>query len=181
MSTSSQLVRHLALIAVFGGVIEVISGVVQLSSPPQAETYFRASDYLMEALQAGASLLQIGGFFALHLPQAGAPGYRLVGTAGFSLAVVGRALIFVSAVASLAMGQLMFTLFVVGALLLIFGIPLLAAATFWARVLPGWSAVLVAGLLSFAFGGTGVLLNGLVWIALGVLLLSRRAVDGHEE
>jgi hypothetical protein len=39
---------------------------------------------------------------------------------------------------------------------------------------------MIAGLLSFAFGAFGVLLNGLFWIALGCLLLSRRAVVRRE-
>jgi hypothetical protein len=177
---TSQLVRRLAFVAVLGGVVDVISGIVHLSSLPQSELYLRTSDYLIEALLAAASLLQLGGLFALHLSQTGSPGYRGTGTVGFFLAAIGRAVLFVSAVGSLAAGKTDFSFFLLGALLFIIGIPLLAAATFWAGILPRWSAVLVAGLLSFAFGTFGVLLNGLCWIALGCLLLSRQAAARRE-
>lgn len=177
---TSQLVRCLALVAVLGGVVDVISGIVQLSSPPQSEIYLRTSDYLIEALLAAASLLQLGGLFALHMSQSGSPSYRRTGTVGFFLAALGRAVLLVSAIESLASGKTDFSFFLLGAFLFIIGIPLLAAATFWAAILPRWSAVMIAGLLSFAFGAFGVLLNGLFWIALGCLLLSRRAVVRRE-
>ena len=180
MSTSPQLYRRLALVAMLGGVVDMVLGIVQLSSPPQAEINFQTSDYLIEALRGTAALLQLGGLFVLHRSQAGASGYRGLGTIGFSLAVVGQAVILASAVTALASGRVAFSLFVLGALLVIAGVPLLAAGTFWAAVLPRWSAVLVTGLLSFAFGPIGVIVNGLVWIVLGYLLLSRWTTLEHE-
>jgi hypothetical protein len=63
---------------------------------------------------------------------------------------------------------------------LLVALALLSVATHKAAILPGWSAYLVAALAAFVFGEPGTVVVGLVWIALGyVLLLKGQAMAGR--
>jgi hypothetical protein len=167
-----QIIRGLALLAVSGGVAGAIWGIVQLSSG-QSETYFGRPDYLVEGLRVLAALSQLGGLVALHLSQANAQGYDRLGVAGFSVTLVGGGAILGSAMVPLTTGGPgPAFLLAVQAPLFTIGVLLLAFATFRAAVLPRWAAILVAGLFSVAFGDFGLLVNGVIWIALGYMLLS---------
>ena len=99
-----QAVRPLALTAMAGGALYVVSGVAQLASPGQADPFSGTSDYLIQFLRALSLLLTLAGFVALHLVfQAG--GYRGVrGWTGFRAAVLGQGAMLASAVASLVAG-----------------------------------------------------------------------------
>jgi len=66
-----ETVRPLALVAMLGGASYVLSGVVQLASPEQADPFSRASDNLIQILLALSFLLTLAGFVALHVRQAG--------------------------------------------------------------------------------------------------------------
>jgi hypothetical protein len=151
----------------------VVSGLVQLASPEQADPYSRTSDYLIEALRASALLLTLAGFVALHLLQTrGYGGPR--GWTGFRAALVGQGAMLASAVVSLAAGApALGVIAVLGSFMLLVALALLAVATYKAALLPGWSAYLVAALAAFVFGEPGSVVVGLAWIALGCVLLSK--------
>ena len=168
-----ETVRPLALVAILGGASYVLSGVVQLASPEQTDPFSRTSDYLVEALLVLSFLLTLAGFVALHLRQAGSYGGPR-GWTGFRAAVIGQSAILASAVASLAAGGLVLGfLYAAGVFVLLAGLALLSIATYRAAVLPHWSAYLVAALAVIVFGELGVVLVGLVWIALGYVLRSQ--------
>jgi len=171
---SPQAVRPLALVAMLGGATYLISGVVQLASPEQTDPFSRASDYLIQILLALSFLLTLAGFAALNLLLK-AGGYRGPrGWTGFRAAALGQSAMLVSAVASLATGRLALSfLYTVGVLVLLVGLALLPVATYRAGILPWWSTLLVAALAAIIFGEVGVVLVGLVWIALGYVLWSR--------
>lgn len=176
---SLHIIRGLALIAVSGGVAGAIWGIVQLSSG-QSETYFGRPDHLVEGLRVLAALSQLGGLVALHLSQTGAQGYDRLGVAGFSVALVGAGAILGSAMVPLtAGGSSPPFLVAVEAPLFTIGVLLLAFATFRAAVLPRWAVILIAGLFSVAFGDFGVLVNGVIWIALGYILLSEEPASNN--
>lgn len=173
---SPQAVRPLALAAMAGGVLYLLSGVAQLASPGQADPFSGTSDYLIQVLRALSLLLTLAGFVALHLVfQAG--GYRgLRGWTGFRAAVLGQGAMLASAVASLVAGApTLGFLSVAGTLVLLLGLALLSVATHRAALLPGWSAYLVGALAVGVLGEVGVVVVGLVWIALAYVLLSVRS------
>ena len=171
---SSQAVRRLALLAILGGASYVLSGVVQLASPEQTNPFSRASDHFIQGLLALSLLLTLAGFVALHLRQAGNYGGPR-GWTGFRAAFVGQGAMLASAVASLATGRLALSfLYTFGVLVLLVGLALLPVATYRAAILPWWSTLLVAALAAIIFGEIGVVLVGLVWIALGYVLFSQR-------
>jgi hypothetical protein len=170
---SPQAIRPLALTAMAGGVLYVVSGVAQLASPGQTDPFSGTPDYLIQVLRALSLLLTLAGFVALNLLfQAG--GYRGVrGWTGFRAAVLGQGAMLAGAVASLiagapALGFLSF----VGTLVLLVGLALLSVATHRAALLPGWSAYLVGALAAGVLGEVGVVVVGVVWIALGYVLRS---------
>ena len=164
-------VRPLALVAILGGAVFVVAGLVQLASPGQADPFSGTSDYLIEALRALALLLTLAGFVALHLLQTGGYGGPR-GWTGFRAAIAGQGAILASAVASLAAGApALGAISVLGTFVLLVALALLAVATHKAALLPGWSAYLVAALAAFVFGEPGTVVVGLVWVALGYVLL----------
>ena len=171
-----QAVRPLALTAMAGGALYVVSGVAQLASPGQTDPFSGTSDYLIRFLRALSLLLTLAGFVALHLVfQAG--GYRGVrGWTGFRAAVLGQGAMLASAVASLVAGApTLGFLSVAGTLVLLLGLALLSVATHRAALLPGWSAYLVGALAVGVLGEVGVVVVGLVWITLAYVLLSVRS------
>ena len=178
---SSQTVRRLALIAMLGGAIFVVAGVVQLVSPEQTDPFSRTSDYLVEILLVLSFLLTLAGFVALHYLQVGSYGGPR-GRTGFRAAVIGQTAILASAAASLAAGGLTLGfVYVAGVFVLLVGLALLSIATYRAEVLPHWSAYLVAALAAIVFGEFGVVLVGLVWIALGYVLRSQTGASAGRQ
>jgi hypothetical protein len=154
--------------------------VVQLASPEQTDPFSRASDYLIQILLTPSFLLTLAGFVALNLVFK-AVGYRgLRGWTGFRAAALGQGAMLASAVASLATGRLALGfLYTLGVLMLLVGLALLPVATYRAAVLPWWGTLLVAVLAAIIFGELGVVLVGLVWIALGYVLLSKRGATAE--
>ena len=169
-----RAVRALALTAMIGGVLYVVSGLVQLTSPGQTDPFTRTSDYLIEALLALSLLLTLAGFVTLHLLLR-AGGYRgLRGWTGFRAVVLGQGAMLASAVASVATGRsALGFLYFAGVCLLLVGLALLPVATYRAAILPHWSAYLMAALAAIILGAFGLVVVGLAWIALAYVLLSR--------
>ena len=178
---SSQTIRRLALVAMLGGAAYVLTGVAQLASPEQTDTFSRASDYLIQVLLSLSFLLTLAGFAALNL-LLDAGGYRGPrGWTGFRAAALGQGAMLASAVASLPVGGLALGfLYDVGVFVLLVGLALLSVATYRTAILPHWSAYLVAALAMIVFGEIGVVLVGLVWIALGYVLWSQRGATTRQ-
>jgi len=157
-----------------GGALYVVAGLVQLTSPEQSDPFSRTSDYLIEALLALSLLLTLAGFVALHLllRAGGYCGQR--GWTGFRAAALGQGAMLASTVASLIAGApALGFLYFAGTLVLLVGLALLSVATHRAGLLPGWSPYLVGALAVGVLGGFGVLVVGVIWIALAYVLLSK--------
>ena len=172
---SPQAVRPLALTAMAGGVLYVVSGVAQLASPGQTDPFSGTSDYLIQVLRALSLLLTLAGFVALHLLlQAG--GYRGArGWTGFRAAILGQGAVLASAVGSLLAGApALGFLSIAGTLVLLVGLALLSVATHRAALLPVWSAYLVGALAVGVLGEVGVVVAGVDWVVLAYVLLSKR-------
>ena len=175
---SPRAVRPLALVAMMGGALYLVAGVVQLAGPEQTDPFSRTSDYLIQILLVLSLLLTLAGFVALHvLLQAG--GYRGVrGWTGFRAAVIGQGAMLVSALVSFTTGSLALSfLYFAGVCLLLVGLALLPVATYRAGILPHWSAYLIAALAAIIFGGFGSVVVGLAWIALAYVLWSKRGAS----
>ena len=191
---SSDLTRRGGLAAMLAGEAWALSGVFAFALPGEgAGPPGSISAYLVESSHAVAEvgmLVWLLGLRALQVPRHG----RL-GTVGFVAAFVGTALLFVlTAFTPVQMflayaldvidprtgGVLVTLMFTTGLFLgWLVGYTLLGVATIKARVLPRWCGVLVAAQLPLviflmAFYGAGGLALGLVWLALGYALLSKR-------
>ena len=137
--------------------------------------------YLMESADAIAEAGMLAALVGLHFLQR--PDYGRLGAAGFVVAFVGTAFVFLSTVSWLLLAGkdtpfngFAFSLALVAWLV---GFPLLGIATFRAGVLPRWSGVLLIAFFPVLFAilsfyETGVIWNGLVWLALGYALWTRR-------
>ncbi len=161
------------------GVAWVVSGLISLVVAGQGtEVVGSFSYYLLETLFCIASLGMLGGLAGFHALQAAS--YGRLGAVGFYAAFVGTALMLISTAATILAGrEVLNFLFVLGFLGTL-GLVLLGVATLRARVLPQWCGVLlIAAVLGipvyFALGNYGgAILYGLLWLALGYVLWSRR-------
>ena len=143
--------------------------------------------YLIESADAIAEVGMLAALLGLHVRQA--PSYGRLGTAGFVVAFVGTAFVFLSTVIWLLAGEdnaLVGTLFSLGIFVgWLVGFPLLGIATFRAGVLPRWCGLLLIVYFPVLFVllslfSTGVIWNGLVWLALGYALWTRRGMAAEQ-
>lgn len=148
---------------------------------------YSLSDRIGEAFHAiaeGGMLLWLVGS---HVRQA--PSYGRLGTVGFVAAFVGTTILFLDTwlyvIAAEATPMSVYQIgFVVGLLAWLVGFTLLGIATSRAKVLPRWGGLLLIIFfplilfLTNLFGVGGVLL-GLLWLALGYALWTRRGMPGE--
>lgn len=140
--------------------------------------------YLMESAEAIAEVGMLAALVGLHGRQR--PYYGRLGMAGFAVAFVGTAFVFLSYVIRMLVAGadnffvgLFFTLgLFVGWLV---GFILLGVATFRAKVFPRWCGVLLIAFFPVLFAiysvyDTAAIWNGLVWLAIGYALWSQRDV-----
>ena len=141
---------------------------------------------LIESSDAIAQVGMLGALVGLHVRQA--QNYGRLGTAGFVVALVGTACVFLATVIWLftayevGEGFILDVLEVPWILGWLVGFPLLGIATFRAKVLPRWCGLLLAAypavfLLAFSlvgFYGEVRVLLGLPWLTLGYALWSER-------
>jgi hypothetical protein len=187
---SSNLIRwgvSGALLAATGwtvsGIVALIFGVAPFGPVGSLSWYLiESSDAIGET---GMMVFLVG----LHLLQR--PNYGRLGAAGFVLAFVGTASIFLATVIWLLTaypvgeGAILDVLEIVALLGLLAGFPLLGIATFRARVLPRWCGVLLVAfpavfiLMSFLvdYSGAARALLGPYWLALGYALWSERGAS----
>jgi hypothetical protein len=138
---SSDMVRWGGLASVAAGVMFMLSGILTLIAPPQ-RVLGSFSDYMIEVVIVAAFALTLVAIAGLHALQS--ERYRLLGAAGALLTFVGYAIVLVTVhVTTLAGGEPIFSVRLVGALLVLVGSILLGAMTLYARVLPWWCGVLL--------------------------------------
>ena len=183
---SSDLIRWDGLAAMLAGVAWVVSGLISLVVPGQGtEDVGSFSYYLLETIFCIASVGMLGGLAGFHALQAAS--YGRLGAAGFYAAFVGTALLLISTAATILAGrEVLDWLFVLGFLGTLGLVPL-GVGTLRAGVLPRWCGVLlivaVLGIpVYFALGNYGgAILYGLLWLALGYALWSRRDTAAAEQ
>ena len=122
-------------------------------------------------------LLAVGvvGFHALQKDR-----YGLIGLAGFAIVVIAALASVVARIVILFSGsQALLPIVDIGGFGVMLGFVLYGVATLWARVLPPWVGIaFIVGLplrfAMFPIDPWGLTLFGLLWVALGYVLWSRR-------
>jgi hypothetical protein len=168
---SSDLIRWGALAAMMAGVAYVLEAIVFVVSP---------GGVLQSAVSLVAVLLTAGGLLGFHALQK--ENYGRIGRGGVYTAIAGALVQAVAVVVSLFAGggylegALAATLFPIGFLVLMVGLILYGAATLQARVLPRWCGIgfIIFPLMAFVPWEHSTVLAGLVFLALGYVLWSRR-------
>lgn len=169
----TNAVRWVGIAAMVAGAAYAGQGVMNLLVP-QSEAFATLSDYLIEAVFIVALLATLTAIVGLHALHRGR--YGRLGTAGSLVALVGHALLLLSAAATLLLArEALGGAFVLGLLAALLGLVLLGVAILRARVLPRYCGVLliVAFPLSIvleSYGG-GVLL-GITWALVGYAVLA---------
>lgn len=183
--SSSTLVRWGSLGALLAATGWTVSGIVALLfGVAPFGPVGSLSWYLIESFdaiaEAGMMVLLVG----LHARQT--PNYGWLGTAGFVMAFVGTASIFLASVVYILAVDGSWAIFDILEYAALFGLfagfPLLGVATFRARMLPRWCGVLLVAfpavfLLMFSlvdYSGAARALLGPYWLALGYALWSHR-------
>lgn len=163
--SSSDLIRWGGLAAMIGCVVWLVEGLLILAIPQTAWTDVL---FIIGILSVVAGLV---GFHALQKDN-----YGRVGRGGLWTVVVATlAQVLGLAVFLMGSSALEWLVFPVGTSAVLIGFVLYGAATLQARVLPRWCgiAIIVAPFL-FLLGDYAGALFGLVWLALGYVLWSRR-------
>jgi hypothetical protein len=181
--SSSTLVRWGLLGALLAAAGWTVSGIVALIfGVAPFGPVGSLSWYLIESFDAGGEVGMMVLLVGLHARQA--PNYGRLGTAGFVLAFVGTACIFLATVIYILAVDGSWTLFGILEVAALFGLfvgfPILGVATFRARVLPRWCGVLLVAFpavffLMFSlvdYSGAARALLGPYWLALGYVLWS---------
>jgi hypothetical protein len=166
---SSDLIRWGALAAMVGGVVWIVYALFGLAGANQ-EVSGPLDIFIIIAW-----LLQVAGLVGFHTLQK--ENYGRIGRAGFYTFVVGApaqslGLLLVLAGSS-TLGEVLIN---IGGFGILVGLVLYGAATLQARVLPRWCgiALIVSLPLTILLQDYGGLVFGLVWLALGYVLWSRR-------
>ena len=175
---SSNLIRWSGLAAMVGGVFWVVWSFLYRVS------FEAGGGSFADVLLLLAALLTLAGLVGLHALQGGY--YGGIGQAGFYTATVG---LFAQALAALLllMGyEVLWLVAPVGSLTVLVGLVLYGAATLQARVLPPWCGLglIVVPPIAFylnskVFYGS-IALFGLLWVALGYVLWSRRGMPTEQ-
>ena len=120
-----------------------LSGILSLIAPPQ-RTLSSLSDNLIEVVIVVAFALAMVAIAGLHALQTQSRRYGWLGAVGSLLAFVGYAIVLVSVhITTLAGGEPILTVRLVGGLAVLIGSILLGAMTIRARILPWWCGVLL--------------------------------------
>ncbi|CAA9476103.1 MAG: hypothetical protein AVDCRST_MAG25-2426 [uncultured Rubrobacteraceae bacterium] len=127
-----------------------------------------------------ALLLLLAGMVGFHAVQKGS--YGRLGRAGFYTVIAAGVVILIPNLVFLLSGSTIEVLFPIALLGLLVGFALYGVATWRAGVLPRWCGVVfvVAFPITTALGAYGNLWFGLVWLALGYVLWSRRGAAAEQ-
>ncbi len=164
---SSSFIRWGGLAAVLGGLLWVAMGLLAIITGNSEEARY------MDALFILTLLLVLGGMVGLHALQK--ENYGRIGRAGFYLVIAGALAMAVSLGVLLAGSEALEWLAALGSFGLLIGFVLYGAASLQAKVLPRWCGVgLIVGLPATIFlRDYGLILFGVLWLALGYVLWSR--------
>ena len=170
--SSSNLIRWGGLAAITGGVVWVADSLLLLATPVSA---------VSDGLFGIAALCTAGGFVGFHALQKA--DYGRIGRSGLWTVVVATLALVVGLIVSLlgstALDEGPF--FPVVTLAVVVGFVLYGAATLQARVLPRWCGIaIMVGPFLFLLGDYAGILFGLVWLALGYVLWSRRGTAAEQ-
>lgn len=164
------------------GVAWIASFVVGLASEGQgSEILGLPSFYLIEGLTGLALAGTLVGLLGLHARQAAS--YGMLGTVGFLAALVGTILVLANVLLIRAAERnLLDLLLLLGLVGMLLGFVLLGIATLRAGLLPQWVGVVLILVLPVSallgdYGGGLVL--GIVWLALGYILLAARTLGSR--
>ncbi len=171
---SSELIRWGGLAAMLSGVVWIVQSLLALvvSDPDEA--------LWLDALFIIGVLLTLAGLVGLHALQK--RNYGRIGQAGFYTVILSSLAQILGLVVFLAGSEALGWLIGLGSLGVLVGFVLYGAATLQARVLPRWCGVgLIVGLpVTIALENYGTILFGLLWLALGYMLWSRRGAPAEQ-
>ncbi len=180
--SSSDLIRWGGLAAMVAGVVFIVLMLIP-EGPPGSLLYT-----LNRLVFIVAVLLMLVGLAGFHVLQKG--NYGRIGRAGFYTVIAGAPAQLVAQVVLLSGSTALEFLNSVGLLVVMVGFVLYGAATLQARVLPRWCGVgfviglpvwVVVSMVSEEYGGMlGGILFGLLWLALGYVLWSRREASAEQ-
>lgn len=184
-TTSPDLIRWGALGALLAATGWTVSGIVAfVFGVAPFGPVGSLSWYLIESFDATAEVGMMVLLVGLHVRQV--PDYGWLGAAGFVVAFVGTASIFLATVIYILAVDGSWTIFDILEYVALFGLlagfPLLGVATFRARVLQRWCGVLLVAfpavfILMFSlvdYSGAARALLGPYWLALGYALWSHQ-------
>jgi hypothetical protein len=152
-----------------------VSGIVALASPGGRGPEVFGFVPLDEALYGVALVGTLGGLVNLHVRRA--PSYGRLGSVGFLATFLGVSLLPVGLTLSFSVGRFLDQVLGLGFLVAFVGFVLLGAATLWLGALPRWCGLLFIACLPLAITSGdqgGAIALGLIWLALGGVLLLRR-------
>jgi hypothetical protein len=180
---SPDLVRLGGLAAMLDGMLWIANDLGGRLSPDPDDWDCNSSyDLVTNAIDSAAFLVLLAALVGLHARQR--ERYGTLGAVGFFAAFVGAAMVGIANPAEHCLGlPLGILVYTPGILLLSAGMLVLGIATVVARVLPRWCGMaLIIGLLAIFFGAEsgGMLVFGLVWLALGYVLWSQRGVSAGQ-
>lgn len=169
--SSSELIKWGGLATMLAGVAFLLNGLISLANP---------LFLLLDSIFILALLLAVAGLVGFHTLQEG--NYGRIGQAGFYTTIVASLVgVLGLVVVSLGGGALVW-LIPLATLVQLVGLVLYGAATLQARVLPRWCGIgfIVALPLALILGIFGNVVFGLIWLALGYALWSRREAAGQQ-
>ncbi len=172
--SSSDLIRWGGLVSMLAGVLFLLNGLISLANPLPPFL-----DSVLDSVFILALLLSVVGLVGFHTLQKG--NYGRVGQAGFYIAVVGFLVGALGIGVVIMGGGALIWLVQLATLVQLIGLVLYGAATLQARVLPRWCGIgfIIALPLALLLGPLGNVLFGLIWLALGYALWSRREASAQ--
>jgi hypothetical protein len=176
---SSELIR-------WGGIAAMLSGVAFIVDNLYVLAIVMTGGPRLQVILIVAKLLALGGMVGFHALQK--QHYGRIGRAGFwtvviaSLAQILSSIVVLAGAGGAALQWLVLLEFPVGDLVMWVGFVLYGVATLQARVLPRWCglAFIIAVPISIILLGFGNLGFGIVWLALGYVLWSRRGTAAEQ-
>jgi hypothetical protein len=175
---SSNIIRWGGIAAMLGGVLWVVwSLLVRVS-------FQAAFGSFAHVLLLLAALLTLAGLAGLHALEGG--NYGSIGRAGFYTAAAGLLADALAALLLLMGIEVLWLVAPVGSLLIMVGLLLFGAATLQAMVLPPWCglALIVVPPIAFYLNSRvyygSLALYGVLWVALGYVLWSRRGAPTEQ-
>ena len=170
MKMSARNSAIAGFVAGLGYIVQAIIGLIK----PQTEVFSGSSDYVLEAVFIIALLSTVVALLGLHSLKGAL--YGRAGMVGLWLAVIGTALLALSAVVTLFAGRnSLGPAFLGGTLLALIGYIVLGVSVLRARALPLWGglALMLGFPLSLVLSAFGGILFGLAWLSVGYLLLKK--------